>query len=205
MALTDYKPVNIFSLPPPFEIKKAGSGISEGADLENSYYVEQGVCFTSFSFFTGSFVPIEGLGSGSYYSFTKDKKFFIDISVYPNLQVSGARIRCETVGPEGDAWKGYPNMIEIQPQDEVDEEGMVTKFINNKTQTNCYVLIGYRFDDAFKNGPTPVKKPRETPVQILDTNIILLASVVSGVPVVFPMPYFNGQAHVDAIIQKTKR
>jgi hypothetical protein len=196
MALTDHKPVTVFSPLMPFKIEPFPT---TGDNSDPKYYIQSGVCFSSFSFDTGSFVPIEGLGTGFSYTLTDDKKFYIDISIYPNLQVSGASIRCETVGPEGSSWKGYPNMIEIQPLDEVDENGMVTKFINNKTQTNCYILIGYRADDKTKNGRTPTETKLKDPIQILDTNIILLASVVSGVPVVFPMPYFNGLSHLTAV------
>jgi hypothetical protein len=202
MALTDHKPVTVFSITPPFKITEAPSKDPEDPEKpppKNSYYIGSGVCFSSFSFDRGSFVPIRGLGSGTSYILDDNKKFFIDFTILKNLQVSGAQIRCETVGTEGDFWKGYPNMIEINPQDEVDENGKVTKLVDGKVQTNCYVLIGYRADDTLKNGPTPTTTVLEEPVQILDTNIILLASVVSGVPVVFPAPYFNGQAHLNAI------
>jgi hypothetical protein len=195
-GITNHFPVQVFQTSPPFQIKKV---VSADQNSQNSYYVENGVCFSSFSFDTGSFVPIQGLGSETFYDFSSNKKFFIDISILPNLQVSGAQIKCATVGQNGEDWKNYPNMIEIQPQDEIDNNGRVTKLVDGKTQTKCYVLIGYRADDSTKNGQTPTQNVGSTPVQILDTNIILLASVVSGVPVVFPAPYFNGQAHVNAI------
>jgi hypothetical protein len=197
MALVNHFPTTSLTLSRPFEIKKAPSGA--GPNTDNSYYIENGICFSSFSFDTGSFVPIQGLGTGTSYVLEDDKKFFIDISILPNLQVSGASIRCETVGADGDFWKNYPNMIEIKPEDEVDEDGRVVKLIDGKVQTNCYVLIGYRADDQTKNGPTPTETLLKNPIQILDTNIILLASVVSGVPVIFPAPYFNGQSHLNAV------
>jgi hypothetical protein len=197
MSLLDHLPTKPSNINKPFEIKKAPSG--KEPTSENSYYVENGICFSNFSFDTGSFVPIEGLGTGTTYVLEDDKKFFIDISILPNLQVSGASIRCETVGADGDFWKNYPNMVEIKPEDEVDEDGRVVKLIDGKVQTNCYVLIGYRADDQTKNGPTPNEIISRTPIQILDTNIILLASVVSGVPVIFPAPYFNGQSHLNAV------
>jgi hypothetical protein len=200
MSLLDYKPVQSFTRRVPFEITKAVEPDSESeSESKNFYFIENGVCFSSFSFDTGSFIPIQGLGSGNLCDFTEGKKFFIDIKVLPNLQVSSAEIKCEPVGSEGSSWVGYPNMIEIKPLDEVDDEGRVTKLIDGKTQTNCYVLIGYRADDSEKNGSTPTETVSNDPVQILDTNIILLASVVSGVPVIFPAPYFNGQEHINAI------
>lgn len=199
MSILNYFPTRPLSKNPPFLIRRAPSGSASGPSSEHAYYVENGICFSSFSFDTGSFVPIQGLGTGENYILEDDKKIFIDISILPNLQVSGATVRCETVGSNGDFWKSYPNMVEIKPEDEVDENGRVTKLIDGKVQTNCYVLIGYRADDQTKNGPTPTETPSRTPVQILNTNIILLASVVSGVPVIFPAPYFNGQEHLQAI------
>jgi hypothetical protein len=196
MALTDYKPVTVFSPLVPFKIESIPT---TGENSEPEYYIQSGVCFSSFSFDTGSFVPIKGIGSGFSYKLEDNKKFYIDFTILRNLQVSGAEIKCETVGSEGDFWKNYPNMIEIQPQDEVDEDGRVTKLVDGKTQTNCYVLIGYRADDKTKNGSTPTETKLKDPVQILDTNIILLASAVSGVPVVFPAPYFNGLSHLTAV------
>jgi hypothetical protein len=197
MSLTKNFPVTVFTVIPPFAIKK-----QIGVEYpDNSYYVETGVCFSSFSFDTGSFVPIKGLGSGTHYVLEEDKKLFIDISILPNLQVSGAEIRCENVGPNGLFWEEYPNMIAIKPKDELDENGRVKKILDNKKQTNCFVLIGYRDDDVTKNGgPNPLPSGAvKKPIQILDSNFILLASVVSGVPVIFPSPYFNGRKHLDAV------
>lgn len=196
MPLTSHQPVTVFSLTPPFQITRA-----VGEDLpEDSYYVKEGVCFSSFSFDTGTFVPIKGLGTGENYQLTDNKKLYIDIDILPNLQVSGAQVKCTEVNTD-EYWKNYPDMIEIKPEDETDEDGRVTKLVDNKVQTKCYVLIGYNQNDASKNGDSnPINQNlSSTPVQILDTNIILLASVVKGVPVVFPSPYLNGQAHVNAI------
>ncbi len=194
MALTDSKTRPGSSVEFPFTI-------TESETQAGSYYVGQGVCFSSFSFETGSFVPIKGLGTGFNYNLEDNKKLYIDIKILPNLQVSGASIECNEVGPNSDYWKNYPNMIEFKPVDEVDQNGRVTKIVDNKKQTNCYVLIGYNAQDVSKNGEVltvPGTAPSE-PVQILDTNIILLASVVGGVPVVFPAPYFNGLKHLTAI------
>lgn len=193
MALTDSKTTRSQALEFPFAIVES--------ETESGYYnVESGVCFSSFSFDTGSFVPINGLGAGFNYSLEDNRKLYIDIKILPNLQVSGASIECNEVGPNSEYWKNYPNMIEFKPVDEVDKDGRVTKIVDNKKQTNCYVLIGYNAKDISKNGEVltvPNTVPSE-PVQILDTNIILLASVVGGVPVVFPAPYFNGMKHFTA-------
>lgn len=193
MALTDSKTR-------PGAISEFPFAITESQTVTGAYYVDRGVCFSSFSFETGSFVPIKGLGSGFNYKLEENKKLYIDLKILPNLQVSGASIECNEVGDDSEYWKNYPNMIEFKPVDEVDENGRVTKIVDNKKQTNCYILIGYNAEDTSKNGiesPVPDGVTSE-PVQILDTNIILLASVVSGVPVVFPAPYFNGLQHLIA-------
>lgn len=202
MALTSYEPVQTFSLSPPFQIKKAvGEKIPE-----NSYYVESGVCFSSFSFDTGSFVPIRGLGTGvPLYTLENNKKLYIDMTISRNLQISGAEVKCTEVGTS-DYWQNYPNMIEIKPQDVVDANGRVTKIVDNKVQTKCYILIGYNRNDTQKNrvsaeSPEPDPASPSSPVQILDTNFIMLASVVSGVAVVFPSPYFNGLTHLKSVAQ----
>lgn len=201
MALTSYEPVQTFTFSPPFQIKK---GIKESG----SYYVESGVCFSSFSFDTGSFVPIRGLGTGFSYQLEENKKLYIDMTITRNLQISGAEVKCTEVGTS-DYWKNYPNMIEIRPEDVFDENGRVTKIVDNKVQTKCYILIGYSSNDTKKNNisteaqqPDPAKV--SSPVQILDTNFIMLASVVSGVPVVFPSPYFNGLTHLRSTTESKK-
>ena len=202
MALTSYEPVQTFTSSPPFQIRKAvGENIGE-----NSYYVESGVCFSSFSFDTGSFVPIRGLGTGvPPYTLEDNKKLYIDMTITRNLQISGAEVKCTEVGTSN-YWKNYPNMIEIQPQDVVDANGRVTKIVDNKVQTKCYILIGYNKNDTQKNkaidgGTEPNPESVSSPVQILDTNFIMLASVVSGVAVVFPSPYFNGLTHLKSVAQ----
>lgn len=178
----------------PFAITP-GSG--EG---ESSYYIDDGVIFTSFNFSTGTFLHIEGIKKN--FPFEKGNKFFIEMDVLPNLQVENAKIVCDTVG-EGSRWKSYPALYDIEPKDEVDGQGKVTKIVDGKTQTKCYVLIGYREDDPNKD-PTVksnanLEGASDTPIQILNHNIILLASVLSGVPIIFPMPYFDGAAHVKAV------
>ena len=195
MALTSYQPVNTFSFIPPFQIKK-----SVGEDIpENSFYVESGVCFSSFSFDTGTFVPIDGLGSGFNYQLEDNKKLYIDITVTRNLQISGAKVACTEVNTD-EYWKNYPDMIEVKPEDETDDDGRVTKVFDNKVQTKCYVLIGYNKNDTQKNKTSNSVIPNLSgPVQILDTNFIMLASVVKGVPAIFPSPYFDGMKHLKSI------
>jgi len=185
----------------PFAIVPATGGVS-------GYMVEEGHCFSTFSYGTGSMIPIQGLNKS--FPFEKNQKFYIDFTILPNLQVEKAEIKCSTVGePVGDknnpaTWASYPDMFYIQPSDQVDENGRVTALAEGKKQIKCYVLIGYRQDDEQKNGlnSPPVPEALETssnPVQILFDDIILLASMVSGVPIVFPAPYFDATPHVKAV------
>jgi hypothetical protein len=184
----------------PFAIVPATGGGS-------GFMVEEGHCFSTFSYGTGSMIPIQNLNKS--FPFEKNQKFYIDFTILPNLQVEKAEIKCTTVGEAaGDknnpaTWASYPDMFYIQPSDEIDENGRVKSLAEGKKQIKCYVLIGYRQDDEQKNGPNspPVPETLQTssnPVQILFDDIILLASMVSGVPVVFPAPYFDATPHVKA-------
>ena len=186
----------------PFAIVPATGGVS-------GYMVEEGHCFSTFSYGTGSMIPIQGLNKN--FPFEKNQKFYIDFTILPNLQVEKAEIKCTTVGEAAEdknnpaKWASYPDMFYIQPSDEVDENGRVIALAEGKKQIKCYVLIGYRQDDEQKNGlnSPPVPETLETssnPVQILFDDIILLASMVSGVPIVFPAPYFDATPHVKAVM-----
>jgi hypothetical protein len=185
----------------PFAIVPATGGVS-------GYMVEEGHCFSTFSYGTGSMIPIQGLNKS--FPFEKNQKFYIDFTILPNLQVEKAEIKCTTVGGAAEdknnpaKWASYPDMFYIQPSDEVDGNGRVIALAEGKKQIKCYVLIGYRQDDEQKNGlnSPPVPETLETssnPVQILFDDIILLASMVSGVPIVFPAPYFDATPHVKAV------
>lgn len=187
-----------------FEIKQ--SNIPE----ESGYMVSDGYCFSTFSYDSGSFIPIEKLNT--VFPAKEDEKFYIDFTVTPNLQIEKAEIKCSKTGPQatlGDInnpveWTSYPSMFYTQPQDEFDEEGRVKILAEGKRQIKCYVLIGYRKDDTTKNGdnsPPPSGSYEDNAdfVQILNTDIILLASMFSGIPVVFPAPYLNASDHIRAI------
>lgn len=175
--------------------------------------VSDGVCFSSFSFNTGSFLPIENLNAPM--PFQKNSKIYIEINMLRNLQPSGnAVVRCAPVNTP-DSWPTYPELFDINPKDEYDDTGRVIKYVDGKSQTKCYVLIGYAINDTSKNGPvggaggegeeggggSEEGEEEDTGgdakgvVQILKHNFILLASVVSGVAAVFPSPYFDGLAH----------
>lgn len=174
----------------------------------SGYMVSNGVCFSTFSYNTGSFIPIKGLNQQL--AFAPNQKIYIDFTILPNLQVSGAEIKCTTVGAEAgnvnqnnpNLWKSYPDMFWINPTDEFDSSGRVRKLVDGKRQIKCYSLIGYRSDDTNKNGgtkPPPTDGESFSPVQILSTDIILLASMMSGVPVIFPNPYLGGSNHLNSI------
>jgi hypothetical protein len=190
----------------PFEIVP-WTGEQEG------YMVSNGVCFSTFSYNTGSFVPIKGLNTR--FDFNGNEKIYIDFTILPNLQVSGAEIKCTKVGAElgpvsnqnnPTRWNSYPDMFWINPKDEMDSSGRVKKLVDGKRQIKCYSLIGYRSDDTNKNGgtnPPPPDTGSFSAVQILNTDIILLASIFSGVPVVFPSPYLGGTNHLNSLVTPT--
>lgn len=176
---------------------------------QSGWMVKDGYCFSTFSYDTGTLIPIEGLNKP--FPFDKNQKFYIDFTMLPNLQVKKAEIKCSVVGQsvsdttDPETWSCYPNMSYIQPQDEIDENGRVKTITEGKKQLKCYVLIGYRDDDTEKNGPntSPSASGGAFPVQVLCNDIILLASMVSGVPVVFPAPYFNIRSHVASLNKKS--
>jgi hypothetical protein len=190
---------------PPFQIVDwTGEG--------SGFMVSDGVCFSTFSFNTGSFIPIKGLNQR--FDFAENEKFYIDFSITQNLQISGAEIKCDRLGEDREnsstdrsnplVWESYPNMIYVQPEDEFDENGRVIRITDGKRQIKCYVLIGYRADDTSKNGGAAAESSNDdnkeaSPVQVLDSNLILLASMYSGVPIVFPVPYFNGLEHLQSV------
>jgi len=193
----------------PFQIVESSDG-GVGSSAGSGYKVSDGVCFSTFNFSTGSFIPIKNLNKT--FPFEKDEKFYIEFSVTSNLQISGAEIKCAKVGnPRGQSpapanvWSNYPNMIRIQPEDEFDEKGRVIRITDGKRQISCYVLIGYRSDDKFKNGDEKTgggdsnTDEDSTPIQILNSNLILLASMYSGVPIIFPVPYLDGLRHLQAV------
>jgi hypothetical protein len=184
-----------------FEIIK-----SSGA-ADNEFYVGNGVCYSTYSFETGSFLNIQKLNEP--FNWGKNEKIFIEIDVGLNLGAKKARIKNEIVGdgaPES-GWKNYPYFYKIEPQDDFDEKGKVTKIRDGKRQVKCYVLIGYLEDDNNKNGNANSDGDDDqddtyVPVQILKENVLLVQSVVSGVPCLAPFPYFKGGLiHLNSILE----
>jgi len=189
---------------PPFEIYKSG----------DSFLVNHGICFSTFNYGTGSYIPIEGINQP--FPFKKGEKFYIDLSISNYLQVTGAKIQCTRVGINKEVeseskmspivWENYPSMIYTQPEDKYDDKGRVTSFAEGKRQLKCYGLIGYRADDMLEDPLLEVDSKNtgvSSPVQVLNSNIILLASMYSGVPCIFPVPYFGDADFVQSIYSPT--
>lgn len=175
----------------------------------DGYMVNNGACFSTFSYNTGSFVPIKGFNQR--FDFNENEKIYLDFTILPNLQISGAEIKCTKVGQENQVavspnnpqvWSSYPDMFWVNPKDEFDNKGRIKKLVDGKRQIKCYALIAYRSDDTNKNGennPPPAESNSFSTVQILDTDLILLASIFSGIPVIFPSPYLGGTNHLNSI------
>jgi hypothetical protein len=172
--------------------------IKSSGQADNEFYVGDGVCYSTYSLETGSFLNIQNLNTP--FSWERDQKIYIEIDVAMNLGAKKAVIKNEFVGeaaPE-DGWKNYPYFYKIEPQDDFNN-GRVTKVRDGKRQLKCYVLIGYLSDDSNKNGDGIGGDESESsnsdaydPVQILKENILLVPSIVSGVPCLAPFPYFKG-------------
>ena len=181
-----------------------------GSETGNYYMVTSGVAFSSFSFDTGTFIPIKGMNEKI--DLQSNNKIYLDATVLPNLQISNITIKCGKVGVDAGAidnpispsvWYNYPNMCYIQPGDKLDSKGRVIQLVDGKRQYKSYLLMAYRSDDTSKNGTTTTQGANSqsgnfSVVQVLNSDIIYMTSQVSGVPVVFPMPYFNGAAHLGA-------
>ena len=175
-----------------FEIKSSRASGSK----PNDYYIGDGVCYSTFSLATGSFIKISGLNTP--FTWEKDEKVFIEFDVATNLGVRNARIKHEKVGTNAptDGWTNYPYFYKIEPQDEF-TNGRVTKIRDGKRQLKAYALVGYLTNDINKNGDnnnssSSSSSQLSSPIQILKENILLINSVVSGVPCTVPFPYFQG-------------
>jgi len=193
--------------------------IKSSGDAEDEFYIGDGVCYSTYSFETGSFLTIDRLNTN--FNWGKNEKVFIEIDVGPNLGVKNAKIKNELIGdsaPEN-GWVNYPYFYKIEPQDDFDDKGRVTKIRDGKRQLKCYVLIGYLEDDSNKNGDLNKNEDEEgessseessddfySPVQILRENILLIQTVVSGIPCIAPFPYFKGGlTHLSSIKEDSER
>ena len=203
--------------------------IREGTGTQQNqlnYLVGPGVVFSKYSFDTGSFVPIGNIEKNIPFT-EKNQKFFIEFNILSNLQVSGATIKCEKTGkdaPPG-GWTNYPELYKIEPGFEFFPDGRLKTYRQGARQTKAYALIGYTQDDEFKNSNTKnlvpsssssVTVPTGPPgasssssssssvptwVQILDTDMIMVTTVASGIPCTIPFPYLGrgGVKHLSIL------
>jgi hypothetical protein len=193
----------------PFKIS-SWTGENTNGDL---YYVEMGNVMSTFSWDTGTFIQVKNVGNKAF-KFENNFKFYIDFTVLPNLQVSGAELKCERVGSENpmsikdlypNAWPSYPNMVHTEPKDEYNSDGSIKILRNGKRQGKCYALIGYRSDDEEQNGRSygGTVSSNTTggfiPVQIWQSDIMMVNVAINGVPCVVPMPYNGATQHYKAV------
>jgi hypothetical protein len=190
------------TVPIKFEVYKSGTNEQN----KSIYLVESGFCFKTFSYDTGTLVGISGLNSG--FEWEKDAKVYLEFDVLPNLQVSGGKVCCTKVGKDSkdanskeanvEEWPDFPNMFRIVPPDEVNSDGLITKRTDGKRQSKAYLLLATRGDDKiYTNGAAPSTNSEGSIYQKNSSNIIMMISQVSGVPVVFPMPWFNSLLPTD--------
>lgn len=189
------------------------SGPDAPIGTEKNWMVNNGICYSTFSYDSGSYVPISNLNKPLVLE--KNSVVYLDFTILGNLQVSEASLKASKVGKESpDAssgssatWVDYPDFYRIRPFDQT-ENGKVVNLIDGKKQEKCYLMVGRCFEDvtAFLN-----KNPnydyitmfdsKGKPfyyIQYLQTDVIMMGSHVSGVPVVFPMPYFGGPSTSDS-------
>lgn len=180
----------------PFDIVQ-WTGVETGL-----WMVQAGTNFSTFNYGIPSYIPINGLNSG--FEWGGNEKVFLDMTILPNLQVSGCAVSVGKVGVDADGeenesfppgWIDYPSMFRIMPKDTINDQGMVTQVANGKRQTKCYLLLGYRSDDTDIGGSGNATPPADNasfvPIQKVDTNIIMMHSQCSGVGITFPMPWFR--------------
>jgi hypothetical protein len=211
--------LNLTSLPStPFQIRQwTGS-----STFTNAYYVTRGVALSTFSYDTGTFIKIKKVEDTAF-DFKQDYKFYIEFTVLPNLQISGAEIKCGRVGSQDpnavkdlypSDWPSYPNLVHLEPKD-VYENGRIKILKNGKRQGKAYALIGYRDDDREPNGQAYGNQnaqsssnpmgPQNTGiggfgiVQCLNSDIMMISVAVNGAPCVVGMPYFNATEHYQFV------
>jgi hypothetical protein len=193
-----------------------GTGQKQGSNL--NFIVGPGVVFSKYSYDTGSFVPIPNLEVNIPYK-EKNQKLYLEFTILSNLQVSGANVKCEKVGKESPkgGWTNYPELYKIEPGFEFHPDGRLKTYRAGARQTKAYALIGYTTDDEFKNSDQKNTVPSSssstqppgsssssssssipTWVQILDTDIMMVTTVASGIPCTIPFPYLGngGRKHV---------
>jgi hypothetical protein len=174
---------------------------------ENGYMVNDGVCYSTFTYDSGSYIPIENMNTAL--ALGKDYAVYIKFGIASNMQVTGAKVMCSIVGKDAkpDEWQDYPDYYKIRPQDTTDDKGRVTKIVDGKRQESCFLMIGKCMEreslsdfDKNYNISSVVSAQNKWSgifIQYVDSNIIMMGSQISGVPVVFPMPFWGGPATSD--------
>jgi len=185
--------------------------------MTNPYYITQGIVLSTFNYDTGKFIPVKNIVTKPF-EFSQNFKFYIEFTILPNLQISGAEIKCGRVGSQDPnsvkdlypaGWPSYPNLIHLEPKDVYDENGRIKILKNGKRQGKAYALLGYRSDDQEPNGQSygdqnasvVYQNDQNTgiggfvAVQSFNSDIIMMNVAVNGTPCVVPMPYFNATKH----------
>lgn len=190
----------------PYEINNSPFKISQSGE---GFYVSSGRCYSTFSYSQESLVPISNLYKNFNIPFNEigDYCAYIEFSLLPNLQVSGGSVKFTKVGnnlnfESSEDWVDYPNMYKIRPFDIKNPDGTIKQIIDNKQQQKCYLLLGRFWENYPETEPYNIQtvtgrgENDEPKFYYLssynESDIILMQSNVSGVPVIFPMPYLGG-------------
>jgi len=178
----------------PFQmVAFTGDPLSEG---KSSFMIKSGYCFSTFNYGKDTMVPIEGFLEP--FELENNDAVYVDFTVLSNLQISGGVLKYGKVGEEaldGD-WKDYPASYKVNPKDIYGEDGRVTTLVDGKRQENHYLLLGYCTNDESEKGVPMVgggsgEGGSFKYVTSNKSNVIMMSSQASGVPIVFTMPYFN--------------
>lgn len=163
-----------------------------------------GFCYSSFTYDSGSAVSIGGQikHQGEGIVFKDGDKAYLDFTILPNLLVSGCQIKCGVVGKEAlpGNWSDYPDMYRIRPFDIRDNQGIITQYINGKKQEKAYLMLGFVTSSVSTlsnyNEYSVIQNTgaNSTPlyyVPVVNEDIMLLGSQISGVSVAVPFRYFR--------------
>ena len=116
---------------PPYVLRKIGTpntppgvfglttykGKNPISNQENGYCINDGICFSTFSYNSGSYVPIQNMNTAL--SLGKNYAVYIEFGIggaYP--QITGATVKATPVGQAAqsnfpDAWVDYPDFYNI--------------------------------------------------------------------------------------------
>jgi hypothetical protein len=170
--------------------------------------VNDGIFYSTFSYAHDSYIPLKNLKKA--FSLGKDYVVYAEIGVSPNLQITGAQVVSSKVGAvaqEGQ-WKDFPDYYRIRPQDKtevINKQTVVKEIKDGKFQEKAYVMLGQCVDEIppysksykIKSVSSLANKWSGYFIQYVETNIIMMQSMISGVPVLFPMPFFGGSGTSD--------